>query len=265
MCTVVFISKQDGGYLLGHNRDESTRRRKGQPPNESRRDGTLFISPRDPEGGGTWIGVNQFGLSLCVLNAVQAASIQRPTNPKSRGMIAWDLLHLSSADAIERHLNHFVDLLQSVRAFQLVVAEPEREGKAGHDGDAPFVHRFSWDGAGLRREKSPGPAIFVSSGYDQPGAEKARSEQWRRFLESNPDPDAATLSAFLSTHEPNPSELSICMHRKRAHSVSRTLVQVDRESALLTYHDGRPCDSEAEDFTSRLALARSEGQTGKCS
>jgi len=247
MCTVAFLPTSGGGYLLGHNRDESRKRSRARPPRRARRDGRAFVAPRDPDGGGTWIGINESGLTLCILNGSDANPARLPDRPRSRGLVAWDLLHLRSARAAGEHLEHFRDLLGEVRAFQLVVAEP------GRRGSAPSVHRFTWNGAELRSSHSPGPALFVSSGYDQKGAERARCEQWRNFLADHRAPGARELTAWLAGHLPRKSELSVCMHREAARSVSRSVVVAGEETICLHYHDGPPCDAGAPTFTRTLA------------
>lgn len=250
MCTVAFLPTPGGGYLLGHNRDESRGRSRARPPRRARRDGRAFVAPRDPDGGGTWIGVNEAGLTFCILNGSDANPGRLPPRPKSRGLVAWDLLHLRTAREAGDHLDHFRDLLAEVRAFQLVVAEP------GRRGEAPSVSRFTWDGASLKSSRSPGPALFVSSGYDQKGAERARGEQWRNFLADHLAPGPPELAAWLTGHLPRKGELSVCMHREAARSVSRSIVAAGSEAICLAYHDGPPCHADAPEFTRTLARRR---------
>ena len=255
MCTVAFIPARGGGYLLGHNRDEARSRSRARPPRRTRRGGLLFVAPRDPDGGGTWIGINEAGLAFCILNGSDANPGRLPEKPRSRGLVAWDLLHLGSAGEAARALRDFRPLLDEVRAFQLVIAEP------GLGGDAASISRFAWDGAELKSARSPGPALFVSSGYDQQGAERARGELWRDFLTEagapnrgpEPGPDPGALAAFLAGHLPRKGELSVCMHRERARSVSRSVVVAQKTAVCLIYHDGPPCHADAPEFTRILA------------
>src|SRR3982751_1081178 len=67
MCTVSWIRTREG-YQLLCNRDERHTRRPAQAPTVREDQGVQFIAPIDGDEGGSWIGVNQFGLTLCLLN-----------------------------------------------------------------------------------------------------------------------------------------------------------------------------------------------------
>ena len=123
MCTVAFLLEADGGYLLGHNRDEGIGRERGLPPRLYRLADRSFLAPRDPEGGGTWIGVNDTGLTLGILNAAEPEPSRLPPEPTSRGRVLWDLLPLDDVREVERRLEADRNRLATVRAFDLVAAE----------------------------------------------------------------------------------------------------------------------------------------------
>ncbi|MBI4909752.1 MAG: hypothetical protein HY820_39405, partial [Acidobacteria bacterium] len=56
------------GYQVLCNRDEKKTRRKALPPVVNTRQGVRYIAPADGDHGGTWIAVNDRGLTLCLLN-----------------------------------------------------------------------------------------------------------------------------------------------------------------------------------------------------
>ncbi len=70
MCTVSWLL-HDAGYEVFFNRDEQKGRAIANPPAVFDREGTRYMMPVDPDGGGTWIAMNQHGLSLCLLNYYQ--------------------------------------------------------------------------------------------------------------------------------------------------------------------------------------------------
>jgi hypothetical protein len=102
------------------------------------------------------------------------------------------------------------------------------------------------------------PALFVSSGFDQEGAERERGRQWRSLLESlrggGAEAIAPRVVAWLASHEPERGALSVCMHRREAATVSRTIVTVSEGAASLAYHDGSPCDASAAESLHTLEL-----------
>src|SRR5436305_1753656 len=66
MCTVTFIARKRG-YCLGMNRDEKLTRPTGLPPKRKKMNGRTVISPSEP-GGGTWIAVNDRGVTFALIN-----------------------------------------------------------------------------------------------------------------------------------------------------------------------------------------------------
>jgi hypothetical protein len=67
MCTVTWELDGDA-YRLYCNRDEKFTRATAEPPTAyvSAQTGLRFLSPRDPDGGGTWLTVNELGMrSVC--------------------------------------------------------------------------------------------------------------------------------------------------------------------------------------------------------
>jgi hypothetical protein len=66
MCTVSWVHQKDGYQLLS-NRDEKHTRKPALAPSLRQQRQVRFLAPIDGDQGGSWIGVNQFGLSLCLL------------------------------------------------------------------------------------------------------------------------------------------------------------------------------------------------------
>jgi len=246
MCTVAFIPSPTGGYLLGHNRDESRQRPRGLPPRRLTRGGRAFLAPRDPDGGGSWIGVNDAGLTLCLLNAAEGNPSRLVPNPRSRGRVLWEMFHLDDTRTVGEHLATDDKQLDDVRAFHLVAIEP---GKSGRHA---LAVRFRWDGEKLYHDEHDGPGLFVSSSLDPSGVARGRSEAWRMLITRVPNPDRDTLGAWLASHEPERGPFSICMHRPDARTVSRTLVNVDSQKIELAYLDDAPCSPASQEFTLHL-------------
>lgn len=245
MCTVGFLPSPDGGYLLGHNRDESVARSRGVPPQVRSRDGRRFLAPTDPDSGGSWIGVNEAGLTLCLLNAAERDASRLPASPRSRGLVLWEALDLESIAAVTERIAHASALLEEVRAFHLVVAE-----KAASGGHAR-VGRLRWDGVRSSWDSHEGACLFVSSSLDPDGVERVRGASWRGFLAEGGPRDLA-LDRWLRNHDPERGPLSVCMHRPDARTVSRTLIEVSRDLIEMRYLDGSPCEPTAAEIRARL-------------
>src|SRR5271165_3685691 len=82
MCTVTF-SPRKTGYALAMNRDEQLTRAAGLPPARKILNGLLC--PSEP-GGGTWIAINQHGVSFALIDWYSVAARVRGDSV-SRGEI----------------------------------------------------------------------------------------------------------------------------------------------------------------------------------
>jgi hypothetical protein len=216
MCTVSWLHESDGGYKLFCNRDEKRTRKAAVAPLLQRAGGTRFIAPLDGEFGGTWIGVNEHGLSVCLLNRYDRA----PRGRVSRGLLVLDLLGSRSAaeavqSAAERDPGEF-------SPFTLAVLEP-----------ASATAVCVWDGA-VAQIFPDGDALMplVSSSRDQKGAEKARKTAFRQ---------AESPEHFHRAHMDGPSAYSPCMHREDAETVSFSRVNVSASEISLSYSPAPPC------------------------
>ncbi|MEM6455145.1 MAG: NRDE family protein, partial [Acidobacteriota bacterium] len=95
MCTATWRAA-DGGYRLLFNRDERRTRGRAHPPARHRaaRDGTPYLAPTDPDGGGTWLLANAFGVTICLLNGYRLDHDAGPAPAggwRSRGLLVSDL------------------------------------------------------------------------------------------------------------------------------------------------------------------------------
>src|SRR5712691_4013290 len=101
MCTISWIHDTDG-YQLLCNRDEKLTRRLALGPRMAVRNGTRFLAPVDGDFGGTWIGTNEFLVSVCLLNGANVTGSVSPSAAprRSRGLLLLDLIPLPSVAAI---------------------------------------------------------------------------------------------------------------------------------------------------------------------
>jgi len=89
MCTLSWwIEDEDRGVFF--NRDEKRTRSAGLPPSLHQVNGRKLLMPMDPDAGGTWIGVNDSGLIVAVLNNYPYH--QELVDARSRGLLVVDLL-----------------------------------------------------------------------------------------------------------------------------------------------------------------------------
>lgn len=240
MCTLSWAPLA-GGYALAMNRDERRSRAPGDPPSRREREGIAILCPSDREAGGTWISVNDHGLSLALLNRYDDTPHDAPENPVSRGLLVAQLAGATSPARLESALRG--STLGSYRPFTLVCVGP-----------APSVVLLEWDGRSLAAVSATEPGLLrASSAVDQAGAERERGRLFREAVASPGGLDPGGLTRWHRSHEPERGALSICMHREDAATVSFSLIRVGPDSVTLHQVEGPPCESGLH---SALTLAR---------
>ena len=227
MCTVSWIHQDDGYHLLC-NRDELLIRKPALPPSVHERSDVRFIAPIDGDHGGSWIGVNQFGLSLCLLNRYQDSEQSATGSKKSRGLLLAGLMDSPSrAEVLDGVL---AKDLSPFQPFTLVALEPQKK--------ALLVH---WTGRECLSElDGEGAMPLTSSSHDPVGAGESRQRCFERLV-SGSSKTAELLFRFHASHEPVRGPYSTCMHRDDARTVSFSWIRVAAGTIEFCYHPVSPC------------------------
>ncbi|MGB5325116.1 MAG: NRDE family protein [Pseudomonadales bacterium] len=235
MCTLTWRYNNSGdGYALFFNRDElKTRQRAAPPSRKFTASGVAYLAPTDADAGGTWLAVNQFGLTICLLNNY-AAPEPGHDDVVSRGEV---VTALAGSESIDDFMDSLEKLpLQRFRGFELVVF-------------ANTVAHWRWDTR--RLERLPAEMPITSSSYETGGVQAVRREFFERVGAQG---DLAALEHFHcchidhELHEISGQPLavsSVCMHREFAQTVSQSFVQVWPEQVSISYTDGPPCENRA--------------------
>lgn len=220
------------GYTLFFNRDELRTRKRALPPSRHQtKSGVSFLAPIDTDAGGTWLAVNQYGLTICLLNNYMAKD-PAGCEFQSRGEIVLALIDSHSVAAVEEKL--LAMDLSCYRGFQVVIFQHE-------------VKAFSWNNINLTQLIPQIP--ITSSSFDS----EVICRQRQQYFHSMATPiNLNTLSDFHSSHigkdialgEAEPKYIdSICTHREHSKTVSQCSVQVSGEHVSIAYSDGSPCET----------------------
>lgn len=228
MCTMTWF-KSRGGYELFFNRDERLSRRRAVLPTVQEFDGVQYISPTDADAGGTWIAVNQFGFTVCLLNHYQFEQIETYKAWTSRGEIVRRFAVTSDLDLAEQRFRELD--LEDYRAFRMFIIE--------RNGDNRLC---VWDGHAARVEVNVSKPKSSSS-VDARHVKTVRKELFEemKLIESN---NSLDYIDYHSSHLPNRSKESVCMHREDAKTVSFSYVCVSSTEVAFRYADGSPCEAE---------------------
>lgn len=167
MCTVTFVLSKSG-YILTHNRDEMLSRTPSEVPEYHEHNSTWLLYPKDPEGNGTWIALNEKGNWACLLNGAFNHYGEIRNKQQSRGKIAIEVLINNRVRLIDQSLECYLP-------FTLLLYEDNR------------LWDIRWDGNKLhQQEKNTKENHIWSSTNMYPKDIREQREQWfSDFLKDN--------------------------------------------------------------------------------
>jgi hypothetical protein len=230
MCTVTFWPKRRG-YRLAMNRDESRTRPLGLPPQRHTLERREVLHPSEPTGG-TWISVNDRGIGFALVNWYSVTA-RAAGKSLSRGDIILRLRtteNLAEADAmLRRH-----PLLRT-NPFRLIGVFPAEE----------TLREWRWNTVELEtRDFAWKPVQWISSGLDEPGAQKSRSQVFREKCGLATAGTAEWLRRLHRSHAPEFGPYATCMHRPDAQTVSYTEIGVGPGVIDMRHCQGPPCSGQ---------------------
>lgn len=229
MCTVTWLPRPDG-YQLLCNRDERDSRQPALGPRIHEQNGVKYIAPVDGDHGGSWIGTNEFGMSLCLLNRYGDVPSDENREYISRGLLLIDLLDCSEVEQLRLRISD-VDLSR-FRPFNLLVLP--RSAKPG---------LLEWTGSEFSIVSNVDYLVpLTSTSLTEPGIAVERRRQFVAIAASQGLTEDS-LDDYHRSHLPTRGAYSVCMHRDGAATVSLSKVSVTEGEILFAYESGSPCES----------------------
>jgi len=211
--------RQGDRYEVFFNRDELKTRSRAVPPELMLSDNSIrFISPTDPNAGGTWMLVNELGVTICLLNRWHE-SLKVPTASKSRGQLVLGLA--GSADTAEVITRLSQTDCREYKPFTLVALDQQR------------LLVEAWDGGRLYTEQTKAP--LTSSSYCFPEVSKARRDRYATLDENGPQ----ALSNYHAG-EVEQSAFTVRMNRPDAQTWSRSHLVVGPAQIAWQYLEELP-------------------------
>jgi hypothetical protein len=244
---ILYRTARNAPILVATNREEFFSRPTQHPKIQS---GTpRVICGIDRQAGGTWLGVNQYGLFVAVTNRRKHPP---PAEPRSRGLLCRELLDLRNAkDAAERAVK---ELSTGVYAGANYVCADARYAAVVHGGNRIEAV-----------ELTPGLHLISDGDVDEPNDE--RHELVRRMLTLHKLDSAVTFLAVASrafSRKPDASGRRGVVVLGADHgTVSSTLLSLPRkiQQAVFQYSPGAPCDHPYEDLSALLRQVLSAGRS----
>ena len=219
MCTLSWW-QHEHSYGVLFNRDESRKRSAAQPPRLRERQNVSYLSPQDPDGGGTWIWVNQAGIIGCILNNYEAPVLNQ--NPVSRGLLLDSLAHHTAIEALEQTIEA-IDCTAYL-GFHLFGC------------DSREVFMYSWDGSRLTRKSGEALSCPVTtSGYRPEEVVGYRQELFDRQVGPDGPGYPEKLEHFHTYHDKDLPTHSPLMVRSETRTVSHSHIWVEPELITFSY------------------------------
>ena len=249
MLAILYRVAKNTPILLAANREESLSRPtqfpKIQPGNPR------IVCGTDKQAGGTWLGVNQFGLMVVVTNR---ARTRPPLEPRSRGLLCRDLL----------------DARNAREAAELARKELSTGRYAGANylcADGKFAAVVYGGHRVEVVELEPGLHTLSSGNLND--AHDERHQFIRRMLTLHTLDSAVTFLAVASrafSRKPDDEgRRGVVLTGGEYGTVSSTLLSLPRkiQQSIYQYSDGPPSDRPYEDLSALLRQVLSAGRSRK--
>lgn len=231
MCTVTVVPHKTGIRVMC-NRDELRSRPAALPPQVHDLGGRLAAFPVDPRGGGSWVGVNDAGIVVTLLNVSGPPHRSPEERRRSRGLIVREALRCGS-------LSHVLETVASVDSnlfemFRLVAMHRSTVVDAISDGVRTEIRRpITLDG----------PLLFTSSSLGDALVEAPRRQLFERMVVERRSGWLRGQIRFHRHQWRSRPEISVRMQRDDALTVSRTVVDVTHAKRSLLYETPVTVDS----------------------
>ncbi len=238
MCLLAILWRvvDDAPLIVAANREEAYARG-GSPPQlvglGGPGDRVPFIAGLDPQAGGTWLGVNAHGLLVAVTNR---ARTQIPAQPRSRGLLAKDLLqYRCTRDAVAAAVKELDQ--RRYAGCNLLIAD---------SASAEVIHHGDW----LRVNPLP-PGVHALTTADLNNQVDERVAFTLSFLLGRICSTGGEWLAELKGLCGRRADPPICLNGERGGTVSSSLIALRRPLRKSTYlhAQGPPDRTPYEDFS----------------
>src|SRR5215510_12270252 len=210
-----------------------------------------ILAGKDLLAGGTWLGVNEHGLVVGILNRRSSGGPDPINKTRSRGLFCLDLLSLKSA----ANARAFVDPQhEHYQPFTVVFVDPSEAWIAYNVGQQIKAHKLD---EGLHVYSNTAEFAVPSDKVDRAHVQFARVLEEVRANYSDKTEWVRSLRKVLSDHTlgngSNDARDAICVHGDLAGTVSSTIIFLDQtEQRFYSFNcPGPPCRTS---FTEALLL-----------
>jgi hypothetical protein len=220
MCTVVYIPNNKK-ILFASLRDESPARTRAMAADIYTKGDISFLSPKDPVGGGTWIGANNSGNTIILLNGGFENHPRKDKYLKSRGVIVSELLAIASPIEKWEHIN-----MEGIEPFTLII------------WSNAVLFQLVWDGIKKYKiiQDKTIPHIWSSSTLYNAAIKKYREELFRQWIAEEPFVSKLSVLNFFKTFT-NAQNGFIMNRDEKIKTLSYTSIEISNNNTTMSYYD----------------------------
>lgn len=221
MCTVVFIPNEDK-FFMASLRDEDPIRRIATIPVLTLSNQQKYIAPVDPQGGGTWVGINENGFVIVLLNGGFINHTKKASYARSRGQIVRELLSNSNP-----YKSWFDIDLHNMEPFTLII------------WSGTTLWQLVWDGENKYQTKVDETKAHIWSSatlYDET-IKKTREQAFNLWVTNTSLKDQHSLLDFFK-QTTNSNEPLFIKNGLTIKTLSYTCIEIiPSQNTRITYHD----------------------------
>jgi hypothetical protein len=224
MCVLTYLPTPNG-FIFTSNRDESVVRESAIPPRKYEIEGRYVFFPKDPLGGGTWIGgCDTF--TLCLLNGGFEKHIPAPPYRHSRGKVILDFYKYLDVEKFQQNYN-----FNNIEPFTLVIISRV---------NALTINEIRWTGKDVfcKKHAPNEPKIWSSVTLYTNEIIQERERWFNNFLQENPNYTSDDILQFHHFGGKGDMRNDIKMNREnKLKTLSVTQFRVDVENFVVQYQD----------------------------
>jgi uncharacterized protein with NRDE domain len=203
-------------------RDEHPNRMKANLPVLSQSKQPKYISPIDPSGGGSWLGINEYGSVLILLNGGYENHSKKHNYAKSRGKIVIELLSVNHTISYWETID-----LNNMEPFTLIVWSNNMLWHLVWDGNKKYQ-------SNVDSQKSH---IWSSSTLYNEKEKFERQSLFNKWINQTSGINQSSLLDFF-TMERNLTESIFIRNNKEIKTLSYSFIEIEKRKKIhINYHD----------------------------
>ncbi len=246
MCTVTFVASGRTIFLTSNRDEKCTRSKAFRPKMQPLQSGQRLLFPKDPDAGGSWIGLKNTGDAAVLLNGAFVVHQPKAHYRRSRGLVLVEIIASLQPVAHFNRMN-----LYDVEPFTVILFVKSRLYECRWDGEEKFMQELN----------AAGTYIWSSATLFDTETKLKREEWFGNFLRQHPVPSHAQVLDFHRNGGSGDWSIDIRINRPgKVKTVSITSIVLSPSEQSLHYLDLENGTTATTFFEHKKAAVKKEMQ-----